>query len=130
MAYSAKGGQAGTKLTPFGQKSREIRKEKGLLLLDMAKVAGVTAGFLSMVETGRKAIPDGLVSKIVSGLDLPARKATELQNAAALSAKEFRLTVGDTASSLERSLAFKLQDQFARMSPKKRQKILELLEEE
>lgn len=119
-----------TRLTPFGQKCREIRKEKGLLLLDMAKVAGVSSGFFSMVETGRKPVPDGLVSKIVSGLSLHSRKATELQNAAAHSAKEYRLRISDNPDHLERTLAFKLENQFAKMTPTKRQKIIDVLEEE
>ncbi|MGQ7828625.1 helix-turn-helix domain-containing protein [Altererythrobacter sp. Z27] len=132
MTSATKGGrqQGPTKLTPFGQKCREIRKEKGLLLLDMAEAAEVTPGFLSMVETGRKPIPDGLVSKLVNGLDLHQRRAKELQNAAALSAREYRLTISDHPDPWERTLAFKLQDQFARMTPIKRQKIIEVLEDE
>ena len=132
MAKSTKGGgKAGlTKLTPFGRKCREIRKDKGLLLLDMAAAVDKTPGFLSMVETGKKTVPDGLVSAIVSAFDLPARQAAELQNAAALSAREFRLQLSENAQLPERTLALKLQDQFARMTPIKRQRIMDVLEEE
>jgi transcriptional regulator with XRE-family HTH domain len=132
MTEMTKGGRrtGATNLTPFGQKCREIRKELGLLLFDMADAAKVSAGFFSMVETGRKPIPEGLVGKIVTGLNLPQRKAQELQNAAALSAKEYRLSISKNPDPLERTLAFKLQDQFAKMTPIKRQMIIDVLEED
>ncbi|WEK47251.1 MAG: helix-turn-helix transcriptional regulator [Candidatus Andeanibacterium colombiense] len=117
-------------LTPFGVKTREIRKEKGILLLDMARLAKVTSGFLSMVETGRKAIPEDLVGKIVSGLNLGHREANELQNAAKLSAREYRVKLKENADPIDRRLAFAIQEQFAKMTPMKKQKILDLLEEE
>jgi len=101
-----------------------------MLLLDMAEAAEVSPGFLSMVETGRKQVPDTLVSKLVTKLGLPARKAQELQKAAALSAREFRLTISDDADPGQRDLAYQLERQFAKMTPLKRQKILEVLEEE
>lgn len=132
MSQRTKGGtrKGSTKLTPFGQKCREIRKEEGLLLLNMAHAAGVTPGFLSMVETGRKPIPDSLVGKLVGGLGLPQRKARELENAAALSAHEFRIRISERPDMFERELAFRLQSQFAKMTPVKREKIMKVLEEE
>lgn len=118
------------RLSPFGIKAREIRKNYNLLLLDMAKAAEVSPGFLSMVETGAKQVPDGLVAKIVNSLDLPARQARELETAAALSASEFRLRISEKPDPLERSLAWELEKQFAKMTPIKRQQILNILAEE
>lgn len=117
-------------LTPFGEKVREIRKHREILLLDMAKIAEVSPGFLSMVETGRKQIPDDLVHKISSGLKLEHRLTIELQKAAALSAREYRLKLKENAGSLDRTLAFTMEKQFAKMTTLKKRKILELLNEE
>lgn len=117
-------------LTPFGEKLREIRKSKGMLLIDMAHLAGVSPGFLSLVETGRKSIPERLVPDIVNGLNLTSRQEKELRNAAALSAKEYKIQVRDEASPIDRRLALALQTGFAKMTPLKKQMMLDLLEKE
>jgi transcriptional regulator with XRE-family HTH domain len=119
----------GGRLTPFGQLTREIRKEKGLLLIDMARAAGVTSGFLSLVESGGKPIPDRLVPAIVAGLDLNADTARQLAEAAALSAKEYKIQVAAGAATLDRRVAHALQSGFAKLTPDAKTKILKLLEE-
>ncbi|MCI1270899.1 MAG: helix-turn-helix domain-containing protein [Sphingobium sp.] len=126
------GGQktGGKRLTPFGEKCREIRKAKGMLLIDMAHVAGVSPGFLSLVETGRKPIPDRLVSTLVANLDLTPRQEKELTNSAALSAKEYRIQMNENSSPLDRRLAQALETGFAKMTPLKKESLLKLLEEE
>ena len=119
----------GGRLTPFGVMTRGIRKEKGLLLFDMAKIAGVTSGFLSLVETGQRPIPDKLIAAIVAGLDLSSKKEAELREAAALSAKEYKIQLSTGAPALDRRVAHALQTGFAKMSPTTKAKILKLLEE-
>lgn len=117
-------------LTPFGTEARKIRKEKGLLLRDMAQATNVTPGFLSMVETGRKQVPSDLVAKIIGAFGLTSRTASQLQRAAALSAREFKLRLEENPTRIDRELAESLQRNFAKMTPLKKQQILELLEEE
>ena len=124
------GGSSGLgKLTPFGEVARRIRREKGILLLDMAKAATVTPGFLSLVETGKKQIPEYLVGRIARGLDLSAEQFAELQNAAALSAREFRIDLGHDPSVFDRRVAHAMQTGFAKMTPMQKRKILKLLTE-
>jgi transcriptional regulator with XRE-family HTH domain len=118
------------RLTPFGEKCREIRKAKGMLLIDMAHVAGVSPGFLSLVETGRKSIPERLVPALVTNLDLTSRQEQELVNAAALSAKEYRIQIVENASPLDRRVALALETGFAKMTPLKKESLLKMLEEE
>lgn len=120
----------GKKLTAFGEKLREIRKERGLLLMDMANAVRVTPGFLSSVETGNKPIPDNLLSRIVQSTNLSDRQTAELQRAAALSAKEYKIVMPEDAMQLDRQVAFALETGFAKISVMKKQKILDLLEEE
>lgn len=126
----AAGGRQETQegLTPFGELTRKIRKDKKLLLIEMARVAGVTSGFLSLVETGKKPIPDRLVPAIAAGLDLTAEDQRKLQLAAALSAKEYKIQLASGAPTLDRQVAHALQTGFAKMTPKAKAKILRLLE--
>jgi len=117
------------KWTPFGEKLRAIRRAKGILLIDMAHGAGVTPGFLSLVETGKKPIPERLIVSIVTVLDLGSKVEAELREAAALSAKEFRIRLDAGAPQLDRKVAHALETGFAKMSGKNKAKILKLLEE-
>ncbi len=119
----------GGKLTPFGETARGIRLAKDILLLDMARAADVSPGFMSLVETGKKQIPAGLVEKISVGLDLSSKQKSALEEAAALSARQFRIDLGPDAQMIDRRVGYALQTGFARMSPKQKQKILKLLTE-
>lgn len=119
----------GGKLTPFGETARQIRLEKDILLLDMARAADVSPGFLSLVETGKKQIPNDLVGKIVAGLDLSKHDKDLLEEAAVLSARQFQIDISPDANIFDRRVAHALQTGFARMSPKQKQKMLKLLTE-
>lgn len=44
-------------MTPFGQKLRAIRRERGLTLKDMAAALGVSSAYLSALEHGRRGKP-------------------------------------------------------------------------
>jgi HTH-type transcriptional regulator, competence development regulator len=133
MAYHNLGGGQKTgdkRMTPFGEKCREIRKMKGMLLIDMAHAAGVSPGFLSLVETGRKPIPDRLVPALINNIDLTARQGEELISAASLSAKNYRIELQEDASPIDRRLAHALETGFAKMTPMKKQQLLEMLEKD
>lgn len=113
----------------FGEALRKLRGEKGSLLLDMAKIAGVTPGFLSLVETGKKPIPDRLVPAIATGYDLSPEYKEQLLEAAALSARDYKIHLEEGASPFDRQVAHALQTGFAKMSNQAKAKILKLLEE-
>lgn len=117
------------KWTPFGEKLRAIRRTKGILLIDMAHLANVTPGFLSLVETGKKPIPDRLIAAIVAGLDLGTADEADLREAAAWSVKEFKIRLEAGAGHFDRKVAHALENGFAKMSGKNKAKILKLLEE-
>jgi HTH-type transcriptional regulator, competence development regulator len=121
--------EGASKWTPFGEKLRALRRTKGLLLIDMAHVAGVTPGFLSLVETGKKPIPERLIASIVAGLDLGESEEADLREAATLSAKEFKIRLDGGADQFDRKVAHALETGFAKMSVKNKAKILKLLEE-
>ncbi|HZU65433.1 MAG TPA: helix-turn-helix transcriptional regulator [Novosphingobium sp.] len=119
----------GSKLTPFGEIIREIRKSKGILLIDLARITEVTPGFLSLVETGKKPIPDRLISTIVTQLELSKATEKKLLDAADLSARDYRIHMEAGADILDRRIAHAMQTGLAKMSPEKKSRILKLLEE-
>lgn len=78
-------------LTPFGIASRKLRLDKSLKLLDVAQKIGVTSAFLSAVETGRKAIPDGFLLKISRALNLSTDEIKDLRRAVDKTRTEVRV---------------------------------------
>lgn len=78
-------------LTPFGIAIRKLRLDKGLRLVDMAQAMGVSSAYLSAVETGRKPIPDGLVTKLSRGLNWSAAELAAIRKAIDQTRKEVRL---------------------------------------
>lgn len=116
--------------TPFGEAVLKIRQNRGILLIDMARLAEVSPGFLSLVETGKKPVPDTLVDKIAASFDLTGKQQEDLREAAALSAQQYKIDIGEGASALDRQVAHALQTGFAKMSPTKKTKILKLLKKD
>lgn len=117
-------------MTPFGKQARLFRKERSVLLGDLAGKVGCSASFLSQIEAGNKPIPDGLVGKVSGALGLTARESASLERAAALSAKEFRIALPANARNHDRQIAQQLSVGFARMSTAKKLAILRIMREE
>ena len=44
-------------MTPFGERVRRLRRERGLLLKDMAAHLGVSSAYLSALERGERGKP-------------------------------------------------------------------------
>ena len=70
------------KLTPFGKALRKLRIDRSLLLADMAEELGVSAAFLSGIETGKKSIPGDLITKLMRAYSLNDNEVNTLQEAA------------------------------------------------
>lgn len=113
-----------TILTPFGRLSRQLRQDRGLLLGDVADRLRVTSSYLSQMETGTKIIPDGMAEKIADVMSLSASERRQMLEAAALSAKAFKITMPKAASDLDRELAHRFVTEFARMPAARKQRIL------
>lgn len=103
-------------LTPFGKALRKLRIDRGWLLKGMADGIEVTPSFLSAVEAGRKAIPTGLVEKISKWQPLSPIEKAELERAAAISAREFKITVPKGASDSDREALAVLARRFEEAS--------------
>ncbi|RUM98580.1 XRE family transcriptional regulator [Pseudaminobacter arsenicus] len=70
-------------MTPFGQKLRELRRERGLNQKDMAAALGISAAYLSALEHGRRGVPTwAMIQKIIGYFNIIWDDAEELQRLA------------------------------------------------
>ncbi len=82
-------------MTPFGEKVRQLREERGILMKKMAADMGVSSAYLSALEHGHRGRPgSGFVQQICGYFDLIWDEAEEIKRLARLSHP--RVTV-DTA---------------------------------
>lgn len=55
-----------------GQRIKEIRKKKGLLLKELAEKTGLSSSYLSLVENGRTSPSLKVLEKVAQALDVPS----------------------------------------------------------
>ena len=66
-------------MTPFGEKVRQLRRERGVSQKDMAAAIGVSAAYLSALEHGRRGQPTWVtVQKIIGYFNIIWDEAEEL----------------------------------------------------
>jgi len=117
-------------MTPFGEKLRQLRAERGITLKAMAGELGLSAAYLSALEHGRRGRPThALVIAICAQLNIIWDEADELLRLARLSHP--RITV-DTAGLSPRAteLANLLAERIRRLPPEKVERVLEILRSE
>lgn len=73
-------------MTPFGEKIRELRRERAVTQAEMAKALGVSSAYLSALEHGRRGRPTWqLLQRIIGYLNVIWDDAEELERLAELS---------------------------------------------
>jgi transcriptional regulator with XRE-family HTH domain len=73
-------------MTPFGEKVRQLRRERGISQKQMAAALGVSAGYLSALEHGRRGMPSwAMVQNIIGYFNVIWDDAEELERLAASS---------------------------------------------
>lgn len=73
-------------MTPFGEKIRLLRSERGLTQQQMAKAIGVSPAYMSALEHGHRGQPSwDLLQRIIGFFNVIWDDAEELQRLAALS---------------------------------------------
>ena len=73
-------------MTPFGERLRTLREERGILLKEMAADLGVSATYLSALEHGRRSKPNwSFVQRVIHYVNIIWDEADELQRLADLS---------------------------------------------
>lgn len=116
-------------MTPFGEKLRDLRKQRGLSLKQMAGDLHLSSAYLSALEHGHRGRPSpGLVMQIIGYFNVIWDDAEELKELARLSHPKVTL---DTAglSPTATLLANRLAAGIDRVSEEKLQALLALLRE-
>lgn len=116
-------------MTPFGEKVRTMRTERGIAQKDMAAALGVSPAYLSALEHGRRGVPNwAMVQKIIGFFNVIWDEAEELEALAARS--DPRVTV-DTAGLTPKAtaLANRLASQIGMLGEDDIARIVALLEE-
>lgn len=91
-------------MTPFGEKVRRLRRERGLLLKDMAAHLGVSSAYLSALERGERGKPTWtLIQGTLQYLNIIWDEADELARLADVSDPRVRI---DTAGTNPRATLF------------------------
>lgn len=73
-------------MTPFGEKVRQLRRDRGVTMKDMAAAIGVTPAYLSALEHGHRGLPSWyLVQRIIAYFNVIWDEAEEITQLAHLS---------------------------------------------
>lgn len=84
-------------MTPFGERVRHLRRERGLLLKDMAAHLGVSSAYLSALERGERGKPTwALIQGILQYFNIIWDEADALARLADLSDPKIRIDTGGT----------------------------------
>jgi len=114
-------------MTPFGERLRQLRAERGISQQEMAEQLGVSAAYLSALEHGRRGRPThAMVVAICAQLNIIWDEADELSRLARLSHP--RVTVDTTGlSPTATELANLLAERIRKLPPDRVDRLLEIL---
>ena len=114
-------------MTPFGERLRRLRRERGVNQKEMAATLGVSAAYLSALEHGRRGVPSWpMIQKIIGYFNVIWDEAEELQ---ALALASHPRVVVDTAglSPAATELANLLASRIATLGPTELEAVMALL---
>ena len=114
-------------MTPFGKRSRELRRIKGMLLGDVTDALSVSPSYLSQIENGKRRVPDGLVDRLSQIMNLTDEEKLSLIAKAAISAPKFEVKLDKSADDLTREVAHQFSLGFARLTDEKKREMLRTL---
>ena len=82
-------------MTPFGERVRQLRRERGLLLKDMAAHLGVSSAYLSALERGERGKPTWtLIQGVLQYFNIIWDEADELARLADMSDPRVKIDTG------------------------------------
>ena len=116
-------------MTPFGERVRQLRRERGLMLKDMAAHLGVSSAYLSALERGERGKPTWtLIQGVLQYFRIIWDEADELTRLADLSDPRVKI---DTASADARAtlLANRLAREIRGLSPHDLEVMLAILDQ-
>jgi transcriptional regulator with XRE-family HTH domain len=104
-------------MTPFGEKIRKLRADRGITLKQMSQAIGVSSAYLSALEHGKRGRPGWhLIQRIIAYFNIIWDEAEEVARLARISHPRITIdTSGLSPSATE--LANRLADDIARLEP-------------
>jgi transcriptional regulator with XRE-family HTH domain len=116
-------------MTPFGEKLRTLRQERGITLKAMASALSVSSAYLSALEHGKRGLPSWhLLQGILAYFNIIWDEAEELVKLARLSHPRITIdTQGLSPKATE--LANRLSKDIARLDDAQIQKLIATLDE-
>ena len=115
-------------MTPFGERMRVLRADRGMRLLDLAEGLGKSSAFLSALEHGRKGKPnDSLLDQIREVMQLSDKDFQGLVAAADRSGTTSRIPSGLSAQASETVNVFARK--IKNLSPEQLERIRKVMEE-
>src|SRR5918993_3259269 len=97
MSGSAAGGVRGRPMTPFGERVRQLRQERGRMLKDMAAHLGVSSAYLSALERGERGKPTwALIQGVLQYFHIIWDEADELARLADFSDPRVKIDTANT----------------------------------
>lgn len=116
-------------LTEFGKTLRTMRIAHGNKTLgDLGELLGVSATFISAVETGKKSVPPSFITQLKNELNLDNSEVRQLEIAAAKQAKEISMGLHDRTDRA-RELAVAFARRFEHMSDAEVERVLNQLDD-
>jgi transcriptional regulator with XRE-family HTH domain len=115
-------------MTPFGDRMRKLRMERGVTLKDMAEAIGVSSAYLSALEHGKRGRPGWhLIQRIITYFNIIWDDAEEVARLARISHP--RITI-DTSGLTPRAteLANRLADDIGKLDPATLDELVAVLE--
>ena len=114
--------------TKFGEELRVLRTRRHQSIQDMADVLGVSKGFLSRVESGKKAIPGDWIDILCDHYHLKPYPRQILEEAAELSKTRIQIILREVPN-YKRILAIKFEKYFNHIDKDTADKILAIIDD-
>lgn len=114
-------------MTPFGDRMRKLRSERGITLKEMAEALGVSSAYLSALEHGKRGRPGWhLIQRIIAYFNIIWDEADEVVRLARISHP--RITI-DTSGLSPRAteLANRLADEIGKLDAVTLEELLGIL---
>jgi transcriptional regulator with XRE-family HTH domain len=114
-------------MTPFGEKMRKLRADRGITLKQMSSAIGVSSAYLSALEHGKRGRPGWhLIQRIIAYFNIIWDEAEEVTRLARISHP--RITIDTSGlNPLATELANRLADDIGKLEPQTLTELLAVL---
>jgi transcriptional regulator with XRE-family HTH domain len=114
-------------MTPFGEKMRKLRADRGITLKQMSSAIGVSSAYLSALEHGKRGRPGWhLIQRIIAYFNIIWDEAEEVTRLARISHP--RITIDTSGlNPLATEFANRLADDISKLEPQTLTELLAVL---